>query len=721
MNRDFQAKFIKASADFDPLYKGDVSAPLFRKKFCVSNLQNATLKICCLGYGYCYINGEKVAEDLFTAPVSDYDKLVWYHTYDVTNLLKKGENVIAVILGNGFFNENFVSVWRHNEAPYRDNPKFALELFVDGALILSTNDCFLCTKESFVTRNELRSGETFDGRLYEKAWKDLDFDDTVWTESVDDTSGFNPVRKECVCEPIREREIIEFVSCTETEKGYVLDFGKNFAGYLRVRINEEEGTIVKFSHSEEIYEDYSLKLNGLNVFYPDVDFQVDRYICGEEPLTWSPKFTYHGFRYVLVEGLTKAPTKEEIKAVFVCQDIEKNTTFSCSNSLLNKIYEAGINATYSNMHYVLTDCPTREKLGWTNDAQASAEQILIHFSAEKFLTKWMEDYKFAMLESGDFPSVIPSPGCELTKGPVSDGAFFEIPYRIYQYTGNSELLVGLLPYFEKYYRFFTERKYRDNLWLCDWDGFSNHDVDKDFIHAFYKVKLAKVILLAYSLLGKESTAFYNECIQQATAVLNTYLTQDGKSKLDSQTVISMLLYAGIGDKGILIEQLKAKMDSNDGHLDVGMLGIQYIYDALSENGCADYAYRAITATDGIGFKAWFDKGATTLWETWKDSGHTDSRNHHMYSNVLAWIWKNIVGIRVPVNGDAYKRVELKPCFIEDVSFARGSIKTPFGEICSSWERKDGEIIYQVAIPNGVTATYNGLLLQAGENQFVVES
>ena len=720
MSGDFQAKFIKASGDFNPLYKGAVSAPLFRKKFYISTLKRAILKICCLGYGYCFINGKKITEDLFTAPVSAYDKLVWYNSYDVTDLLKVGENIIAIILGNGFFNENFVSVWRHNEADYRDNPKFALELFVDEELVVSTDESFLCKNESFVTRNELRSGETFDCRLYDENWKDFDFDDTAWNESVEDLSVFSPIRKECVCEPIREREIIDFVSCTKTDKGYVLDFGKNFAGYLRVCIDEKEGTEIKFSHSEEIYEDYSLKLNGLNIFYPDVDFQVDRYICGKKPLVWSPKFTYHGFRYVLVEGLTKTPTKEDVKAVFVCQDIERNTSFSCSNTLLNKIYEAGINATYSNMHYILTDCPTREKLGWTNDAQASAEQILINFSAEKFLAKWMEDYKVSMLENGDFPSVIPSPNCELTKGPVSDGAFFEIPYRIYQYTGDSQLLIGLLPYFEKYYRFFTERKYRDNLWLCDWDGFSNHDVDKDFIHAFYKVKLAKVILLAYSLIGQEYPAFYDKCITEATAVLYTYLTKDGKSKLDSQTVISMLLYANVGDKNILIEQLKSKMDANDGHFDVGMLGIQYIYDALSDNGYAEYAYQAITAKGGNSFQTWFDKGATTLWETWRDSGHTDSRNHHMYSNVLAWLWKNLVGIRVPPNGEFYKNVELKPCFIKELSFVRGSIKTPFGEISSSWERKENKIIYEVKIPNAVTARYNDVVLQAGEHKFVLE-
>lgn len=266
---------------------------------------------------------------------------------------------------------------------------------------------------------------------------------------------------------------------------YLIDFGVNISGYVSAFFNETEGTEITISHAEEVYPDGRLKLNGLNVLYPTVDFQVDKYICGRKNFVWSPKFTYHGFRYVMVEGLTKAPTKESIKAVFVHQDVKTISEFECSNQLLNKIYEAGIRATYSNMFYSLTDCPTREKFGWTNDAQASAEQTLINFDCKLFYEKWIEDFKSCMSEEGALPAIVPTHGYGYYHGPVADGAFFEIPYQVYMYTGDGSMLKSCLPYFKKYYSFFLSKNNGDNLWLCDWDGFSNHNINKDFIKYFY--------------------------------------------------------------------------------------------------------------------------------------------------------------------------------------------------------------------------------------------
>ena len=271
-----KANFIKCGTPFDKEYKNGVSAPIFRRKFNLNKVGKSTLKFCGLGYGYAFINGKPVTEDLFTAPVSNYDKMCWYNEYDVSDLLIKGENVIAVICGCGFLDENFPSNWGNDKAVWRDHPKFALSIEIDGQTIIESDQSFICKEKSFVTHNQLRSGEVFDARLYDPKWKEIDYDDSQWEYVVVD-NDFSPELKRCDCEPIRETTRYDFISCKKTEKGYLLDFGQNISGYVSAYIDGDEGQEIKFSHAEEAYEDGNLKLNGLNVLYPTVDFQVDKY------------------------------------------------------------------------------------------------------------------------------------------------------------------------------------------------------------------------------------------------------------------------------------------------------------------------------------------------------------------------------------------------------------------------------------------------------------
>ena len=224
-------KFIKSNKEFNKDYNDKVSATIFRRRFSVSEVEKSTLSICALGYGYCYINGKEVTKDLFTAPVSNYDKACWYNNYDVTSLLNKGENIIAVICGCGFFNETFPSIWGNSEAKWRDNVKLALQIKSENQIILQSDTEFKFNDETFVVHNQLRSGEIFDARLYDPKWKELDYNDIEWERAIIDDS-FTPKLVECKCEPIREFEKYEYISCEKTKEGYLLDFGQNlFTGW----------------------------------------------------------------------------------------------------------------------------------------------------------------------------------------------------------------------------------------------------------------------------------------------------------------------------------------------------------------------------------------------------------------------------------------------------------------------------------------------------------
>ena len=713
--------FIKTGKEFTSGYNDYAPAHLFRRRFVLNRVGKAELVVCGLGYGYYYLNGHAVSKDLLTAPVSDYDAILWYNRYDISPLLHVGENVFAAALGNGFFNESFPSNWDNNLARWRDHPKLFMVLFIDGEQVFASDENFVCQTDSFVPYNHLRSGETFDARKYHSAWKQLDYDDSLWEKVVIDQTPPKGELRECTCPPIIEVEELNFVKAYKTEKGYTLDFGRNIAGYIRLYTCIPKDKTITFRHAEEIYDDASLKLNGLNVLYSTVDFQTDRYISDGSLRTWSPRFTYHGFRYVSVEGLEKAPTTDEIKAIVVHQDVAQTSSFECSNLLLNNIYQAGIQATFSNMHYALTDCPTREKFGWMNDAQASLNQVFINFDSEQFLRKWGEDMKAAMNENGELPAIVPSHGYGFSHGPVADGAIFELAYRLYLYTGDKTVFQSYLPYLKKYYAFYISGKDDGKRWLRDWDGYVNRIGNIQFLYHCYLLKFARILSLACETLGEDSSAYRTD-EKRAVEWLKANAIKDGKCVEDGQTAVAMLLVLGAFEQSQpLLEQLKERIDAENGHLQCGMLGIQFIYDALSMYGAPEYAYKVITAKGEPGFAVWFERGATTLWETWRDSGFTDSRNHHMYSNVLAWFFETLLGIRADIAHPAYERVELCPCFMQDLTYCKGSVRFAGGEIRAHWYRQGGGIIYEVNVVGLSQVYYNGQRLTEGKNVFVLQN
>ena len=712
MNIKFVSPFIKSKTEFNSQDNAQFPSPIFRRRFLLKDTKNAILQICCLGYGYCYINGKKITEDLFTAPLSEYDKMVWYNEYNVSHLLKKGENVIAIILGNGFFNENFNTVWDTNKFPWRDQPKFSLCLSINGKKVLESDESFVYTEYSFVTYNQLRSGETFDARIYDSNWKELYFDDSKFENAIIDNKTIDIKRYLCNCEPIREIEEYDFISCKKTDEGYLLDFGVNISGYLRININEPCGTEIKLSHAEEVYSDGRLKLNRTDI-YQNVPFQVDRYICGDKPYIWSPKFTYHGFRFALISGINNPPENSEIKAVFVHQNIRKITSFNSSDSLLNKIYEAGIRTSYSNLFYILTDCPTREKLGWTNDAQASIEQLYMNFDIKKFFEKWEKDICINMSDDGSLNAVIPNYGNFYHCGPVADGLLYHLPMLDYLYTGDNSMLLRMLPYIEKHYKFFRKRTV--DYSLGDWDGHTNRFKDNDFIFNFYNIKICDCIIFGKKQSDKKGYDKYLlERQNSINWIIHNYILENGFSKVETQTVISVLLSISEIKKEPLLEQLKRCIASDNYHITCGMWGLQYIYGALFENGLGDLAYKMISIKEKPSFNHWFQNGATTIWETWED-GNTDSRNHHMLSGVLAWLFKGFLGIYPDIENPGYKHIKLIPCFASEIDYCDGSIETPFGRLTVSWEREKRLIKYRVIVPKGIKAIYEGRILNTGEN------
>ena len=544
----------------------------------------------------------------------------------------------------------------------------------------------------------------------------MDFDDSTYTAAVVDHAYDAVPRELCSCEPIREFEEYDFVSAKKTEAGYLLDFGVNISGYLRVNVREQAGTEIVMRHAEEAYPDGRLKLNNLDLFYPTVDFQTDRYICSEQPIVWSPKFTYHGFRFVQVSGLTAPPEKGDFKAVFVHQAVAKQSDFHASEKLLNTMYEAAIRSTYSNMFYALTDCPTREKFGWTNDAQASLEQVYINFNCSKFFEKWTTDMRYCLREDGRIPAIIPTHDWGFDWGPVADGILMELPYKDYLYTGNPRMMVTMLPCMEQYYRFFKEKSFDDaETWLSDWDGHINRYPDKNFIRLFYTIRFCRTMQLARKLAGLPAEPQYEADKRQAEKELDAYVDENGRAVTDSQTAISLLLSLGVLPAEPLIAQLKERVEADDFHVTSGTIGLVYVFDELARHGAADYAYRLITAKGHPSYSFWFEEcDATTFWETW-ESGHTDSRNHHMLSCVVTFFHKWLLGIVPTIDHPGFEHIDLNPYFPESLQSCEGHVGTPYGDVCVNWARQSDGVRYEITVPAGITATFRGEKLQTGKN------
>lgn len=720
------ARYVKAAQTFNKQFSFDDPAPLFRKKFTAGKFKKAKIAVQGLGIAYFYLNGQLITEDKFLSPWSDYRKILWYNVYDVSEMLREGENTIAVICGNGFYNESFETPWGHSVAKWRDVPKFILELKADGETLVSSDDSWVCSTDSFITFNQLRSGERFDARKYNPKWTENDFDDSEFYPVIVDD---NPPEGKFVlykAQPVREKETFYPQRIFRNKNGYVVDFGQNLSGYVQLTIRQNAGDKIVIRHTEEIDSEGNVKLNYLCNLYPQVPFQTDEIICSGQVDVYKPTFTFHGFRYVEIEGIRGELKKEDVKSIFLRQDVKRRSEFKTENPVLQFIYDGGIKSTYSNLFYVLTDCPTREKLGWANDAQASCEQILYNFDCVRFYEKWYADVLSSMREDGALPAVFPSPDWGFDWGPVCDLLLYEIPLRVYEYTGKSDLLKKGLPYFYRYLAYFE--KMLDcgyKFLLADWMGDGNSKLTPDeFVWKMYLLKALQTINVAEKIInGAESETISDKILNVRKSIISEYICQDGKSRINEQTVLALLICFGFSDeRKILEKQLVEVVIKDEFKVTCGMVGVQYLYDALALCGKTDIALKLITESDP-GYRTWFNHGATTLWEVMdaKNLGFScvdfGSHNHHMFSGVIAWFFRRLLGFEPDIRYSGFEKINLNPNFVSGTGFLKCSFKTVRGVVKISVREKKDRFIYEVSIPETITATYKNKTLVTGKNVF----
>jgi alpha-L-rhamnosidase len=681
-------------------------APQFRNAFSVSKkVAKARLYISGVGYNVPYLNGQKVGDHVLDAAFTRYDKTVLYSTYDVTNNLQPGENVLGVVLGNGWYNMITKSVWGFDHASWRNAPALLAQLeivFMDGSRqVISTDESWKVAPGPIVF-NSIRQGEFYDATKETPGWNKAGFNDKQWYQPLVVNGPAGKLKAQMI-QPVKITETIIPKKITEPKPGiYVLDLEKNIAGFAQIKIAAPAGTEITIKYGERLSNDGRVDQRDVAQHVAGGLVQTDKYICkGSGIEVWHPSFVYHGFQYIEVSGLPTKPDAETITGKVIHSAFETAGTFECSNELFNKIQQNTLVSYESNFMGYPTDCPQREKNGWTGDAHLAAEMGLYNFKAQNGYTKWLQDIADEQRPSGELSAIVPSSGWGYFwgNGPAWDNAMVLIPWYLYQYSGDQRILQQMYPHIKRYVDYLTTRA-QDHIikfGLGDWAPAKTKTPVEITSTAYYYIDAVLAAKMAALLGYNEDQKKYADLATQIKDAFNKqFYRGNGIYDEGSQAALACALYQNMAnDADETINALVSAVKKSDDHLDCGILGTKYLLHALSDNGRSDVAYKIVNQRSFPSWGYWMDQGATTLWEQWDGS---ESRNHIMFGDVSAWFYKNLAGIAPHDAQPGFKLISFRPYFSPELKWVNASHQSMYGEIKASWIRKGNSINYTITIP-----------------------
>jgi len=758
--------FIKAVNEYTDIGKS-VPAPYIRKGFEIDFIpDNAKLYICTPGFYELYVNGENITRGALAPYISNPDQMVCYDEYDISSYLVKGKNAIGMILGNGFANQA-INQWQYSKADFRAPLCVSVSLNASGegkVFELETDESFKC-HFSPVIYDMYRYGTHYDARLEIKGWCDGDFDDSLWHNAMIAASPrgeivpFNsdPITAQYEITPTSVTLQEDFcylktayhngkdIAFTHVDKGYLYDFPKSIAGVCRLKIKGEPGQRVTVRHGERLSPDGKFNINSIYTFNNDYEdyihlFQTDVYILkgGEEEI-WLPPFTYHGFRYAFVEGITAdQATSDLLTAVVLNSDIRQIGEFECSDPIINNLYDMAILADLSNFHYFPTDCPQREKNGWTGDASASAEQYSYFFDCGKSLNFWLKSMSYTQ-KDGMLPGIVPSTGWGYAwgNGPAWDSAAINIPYYLYKYTMDKSYLSDNADMMIKYLKYISTRRNKDGLiavGLGDWcqPGSNNVNIDAPLRltdtatvydlcvkSAFMFGEINRVDDKDYAL------AFADELRHDIRKHLIDFSTMTAAGSC--QTSQALLLSLGLFEKEEEAEAYKRLLDfiaEKDNHVFCGVIGLRHIFEVLCNHGDCELALQMITRPDEPSYGAMIERGATALCEALEENGAQESCNHHFFGDIIRVFASCIAGLKINPDMTDANEILVSPIFASGLDFANASRILPAGKVSVNWKREGESVCVSVEIPDGVYGrfVYGSVneRLEVGINKYTID-
>ncbi|WP_080238634.1 glycoside hydrolase family 78 protein [Spirosoma rigui] len=731
---NWTAKWIEAGYAEDTINQ---PSPMFRKAFSAPKpIRSATLYMTAHGLYEARINGQRVGDAYLTPGWTTYNSHLQYQVYDVTGLLKTGPNAIGVTLGSGWYRGRLA--WEKQRNIYGKNLALLGQLqltYADGSTETVITDASWKSSTGPIRSSEIYDGEVYDARLEKAGWDKPGYADADWSGVTTKAFGYaNLVAN--YNELITKHDRVKPVKVLTTPKGEtVLDFGQNVVGWVALTPTGKAGDKIVLSHVEMLDKFGNPYVENLRTAKAQATYLLKG---GRETL--EPHFTFFGFRYVRVEGLTGPVNPADFTAIVLYSDMPKTGEFTTSNKLVNQLQSNIQWGQRGNFLDVPTDCPQRdERLGWTGDAEVFSRTAAYNFGVNNFFAKWLKDVAFEQAPNGAVPFVIPDVLKE--QGPFArepagaagwSDASIIIPWNMYVAYGDRRLLEQQYPSM-KAYEGYMEKVAKNDLWsegfqFGDWLSYVDTEGSPAFEarSAFTDTHLVAQCFYAYStelmrkaatLLGKtEDAAHYTALLSRIkTAFQQAYMTPSGRLISDTQTAYVLALQFDMLPESLrpqAVTRLVQNVKKYKNHLTTGFLGTPFLCPVLTRFGQNDVAYDLLLQET---YPSWLypvKMGATTIWERW-DSMKPDSTfqspsmtsfNHYAYGAVGDWMYRTIAGIDTDESGPGYKQIIIKPQPGGGLTSANASLQTYYGTVRSDWKKEAGKLAMTVEVPANTTAT-----------------
>lgn len=719
---DWRAEWI----GYDAPRESEAKLPptrLLRVEFPITKpVKRAIAYVTALGLPDVWLNGKRLTDDYFLPGWSDYKKRVYYGAYDATALLQRGANAVGVELADGWYagHVGYPHDGKHRDR-FGESPRFAGQLFVeyeDGSTdLFSTGDGWRASTGGTLSA-DLLMGETHDARRAPPGWSEPGFDDSDW-DNADVGCEIDPQVQWRPGQPVREVAIFKPVSVTEPEKGvYVLDLGQNFAGVPRIKLPVADGQRIELRHAERLTPDGGAYLTNLRSAKATDVYTGD----GSGVQTWQPRFTFHGFQYIEVRGLDRAPKGDEIVGVALSSDTPVVGEFECPDPMLNRLVKNVFWTQRANFIDVPTDCPQRdERLGWTGDAQVYIETATRLADAQAFFDKWLVDLADAQRADGQFPRYAPriGPEGEADGGPAWADAGVICPWTVYETYGDLQLLRRQYPSMKRFVDFTVARSQDGVLPPAEYHAYGdwlsiNANTPKEVIYTAYHACSARLVSQAAAALGEEADAQqYADLYQRIKQAFNDEFVDDrGQVRGDTQCGYVLAIANDLVEGERLRQAAEHLVDDiqQRGALSTGFIGTKDLMLVLSKIDRNDLAFQLL---HNEGFPSWgfsIKHGATSIWERWDgwtpDKGFQDpgmnSFAHYSFGAVYGWMVRTLGGVRVDEPG--FGRLTVAPQIDPNLEWCLTRYDSVRGPIETRWEKNDGRLVTRITVPMNTVAT-----------------
>ncbi len=740
------AVFYKAFDEFNT-YEKHVPAPYIRGDYSFDRSKKCYITVSGLGFYELFVNGRNITKGLLAPYISNPDDYVYFDRYDITDLIAEGEKTaIGLILGNGMQNCPGGKIWDFDIAAFRNSPCFALLITEEDAdgneKTLDIGDSFRCNP-SPVIFDDLRSGCFYDAQKEIDGWNLPGFDFSSWSpvKKADRPRGEYRL---CDADPIKVYNELKPVEIKKARlddrlynsdrmkldtqykfnklgaEGIMYDFGINSAGTVRLKISGRPGQEIYIQFCELMTSGGRPSYVNSGAFTPDGYGQTLFYICrgGKEEI-FIPPFCYFGFRYAVIFGLDEEQIKEDtLTFLQASSSMSERANFTCSDEIMNSLGKIVRNSDLSNFWYFPTDCPHREKNGWTGDAAVSAERLLLTLTPEKSYREWLRNICKAQRLDGMLPGIIPTGGWgfEWGNGPAWDNVLSELCWQIYRLRGDLTPAAECADSLLRYLAYISKK--RNDKGLCDFGLGDWLQPLKDADQSTAPVPLTNTVISSYiaekseklfKALGLDLHSNFARQLKEELkkAVRDSFIDFGSMTALPRcQTSQAMCIYYGIFEKSEIPQAFKTLVEivEDDGEkLNCGMLGLRVIFNVLSDYGRGDLAFKMITRTDFPSYGMFVKRGMTSLPENFKtdeDIDTPDSLNHHFFGDIASWFIQKVAGIKVNPFDNNPCEFLIRPDFIPGLDYAEAFYDAPCGRVGVKWKRVGKDIKLNIIAPDG---------------------